>query len=312
MLRWSVVFKTIAYLACAPTWLALGARWWWPLDLATCFVWWYAAALPLFLSGALLLRRWLLSLLIAVSLAINAANLAPYILPMSAAAVEDSPRLRVMTLNVLTANRAYDKVLRLVEQQDPDVLVLVEVDRRWIDAMAPLRVRYPHHSERTRSDNFGVAIYSRLPSEDVTVRQLNPGATPSAVARVRWEGLSVTVIGAHPVPPMSAAGAASRNNDLDSIERFAAGTDGGVVVVGDLNITPWSPYFQDLLHGANLRDSAWGRGVRATWGTDRTGLVIPIDHMLHTPDLVVVDRRIGPDVGSDHRAVTVDFARAAD
>ena len=37
-------------------------------------------------------------------------------------------------------------------------------------------------------------------------------------------------------------------------------------------------------------------------------LGIPIDHLLHSAELQIVDRRTGPDVGSDHRGLVVDIA----
>jgi endonuclease/exonuclease/phosphatase (EEP) superfamily protein YafD len=37
-------------------------------------------------------------------------------------------------------------------------------------------------------------------------------------------------------------------------------------------------------------------------------LRIPIDHCLVSPSVAIVDRRVGPPVGSDHLPVFVDFA----
>jgi endonuclease/exonuclease/phosphatase (EEP) superfamily protein YafD len=34
---------------------------------------------------------------------------------------------------------------------------------------------------------------------------------------------------------------------------------------------------------------------------------IPIDHVLHTPDIRVYERKNGPRVGSDHLPVMVEF-----
>lgn len=34
--------------------------------------------------------------------------------------------------------------------------------------------------------------------------------------------------------------------------------------------------------------------------------LIPIDHFLLSPDVKVVSREVGPEVGSDHRPVTID------
>jgi len=36
-------------------------------------------------------------------------------------------------------------------------------------------------------------------------------------------------------------------------------------------------------------------------------LLIPIDHCLHSREVRIVRKQIGPDVGSDHYPVVVDF-----
>lgn len=35
---------------------------------------------------------------------------------------------------------------------------------------------------------------------------------------------------------------------------------------------------------------------------------IPIDHCLHSPDITVINRRVGSDVGSDHYPLIIDFS----
>ena len=48
----------------------------------------------------------------------------------------------------------------------------------------------------------------------------------------------------------------------------------------------------------------------ATGGLWSLLLRVPIDHLVHTPDLVVVDRRLGPPLGPDHFPLVVDLAVA--
>ena len=44
-----------------------------------------------------------------------------------------------------------------------------------------------------------------------------------------------------------------------------------------------------------------------TWPTYNPLLWIPIDHCLVSPEIIVTDRQIGPDVGSDHYPIVVDL-----
>jgi endonuclease/exonuclease/phosphatase (EEP) superfamily protein YafD len=77
--------------------------------------------------------------------------------------------------------------------------------------------------------------------------------------------------------------------------------------VGDLNVTPWNHRFRRLMQRSGLMDSSRGRGFQPTWPQDHPLLRIPIDHVLHSPDILVVNRRIGREVNSDHSPVIVDF-----
>ena len=87
----------------------------------------------------------------------------------------------------------------------------------------------------------------------------------------------------------------------------ARGLPEPVLVLGDLNASPWSSHFRRFLRDSGLRDSAQGRGVQPTWPAGMPWLWIPIDHCLHSPQLQVVARHVGPNLGSDHYPVVVDF-----
>jgi len=305
-IRVGPIVTLLTFAACLPTWLGLGARVWWLLELATHFTWHSAVILPVFLALALCRRQKRLAAVVALSLAINLWHVTPYYLPAGHSSAANQS-LRVMTLNVLTSNTRFDAVKKLIAREQPDLLVLLEVNGAWIDALADLQTTYKHHLVRPRGDNFGIACYSRVENSKLRAQDFGDAEVPSVVAQFDWQGESVTLIGTHPLPPTSPSNSALRNNQLTAVAEFARKQPGEVVVVGDLNITPFSPYFGDLLAASGLADSSRGHGIHATWSTRIEWLGLPIDHVLHSPDLVVVDRRVGPDVGSDHRAVVVDF-----
>jgi endonuclease/exonuclease/phosphatase (EEP) superfamily protein YafD len=94
-----------------------------------------------------------------------------------------------------------------------------------------------------------------------------------------------------------------------------AGERADVVVLGDLNITESTPRFGELLEAGHLADTRAGRGPMGTWRVivprvywDLRPLRLPIDHVLIGPGLAVLDRRLGPDTGSDHLPVVADLA----
>jgi endonuclease/exonuclease/phosphatase family metal-dependent hydrolase len=76
-----------------------------------------------------------------------------------------------------------------------------------------------------------------------------------------------------------------------------------VVLLGDLNLTPYSPPFDRLLGDSGLRDVMQGQGWQPTWRAGFWPLALRIDHVLVSSDLCVEDATVGPTVGSDHRPV---------
>ena len=83
-----------------------------------------------------------------------------------------------------------------------------------------------------------------------------------------------------------------------------------MIVLGDLNLTPWSPLFSDLEASTELTRARHGYGLAPTWyakvGTFTMGLVL--DHCLISDELECVSHRVGADIGSDHRAVIVGLS----
>jgi endonuclease/exonuclease/phosphatase (EEP) superfamily protein YafD len=85
-------------------------------------------------------------------------------------------------------------------------------------------------------------------------------------------------------------------------------------MVGDFNLTPWSPRFRRLVdHGLvdesdRLVDAGLGFGVRPTWHV-LPGFLggLRIDQVLVNRHVRPLSHKITRAVGSDHRGVLVDF-----
>ena len=101
-----------------------------------------------------------------------------------------------------------------------------------------------------------------------------------------------------------------RDQQLAIIADALRRLDEPVLLLGDLNVSPWSYHFKRLLRQSGLRDGTLGKGFQPTWPTSLLPLLIPIDHCLYSLGIHVVYRIVGKDVGSDHYPVVVDFVFA--
>ena len=91
-------------------------------------------------------------------------------------------------------------------------------------------------------------------------------------------------------------------------EVAAALADQPVLLMGDLNVTPWSPVFARLLKDGDLRDASGARGLTTTWPANCLWCGVLIDHVLVDPKLAVIGSRVAQDIGSDHRPVVAELA----
>jgi endonuclease/exonuclease/phosphatase (EEP) superfamily protein YafD len=298
-----------AYGLAAATLAGFAGGWHWLFDLASHFPWyWLLAGLAWFALAARRCSRPATACLLA-TVAVNAWALLPYWLPAAAEGTDTAggDELRIVSLNVLADNADKDRTLAYLRQSDADVVVLLEVDDAWAEAVAALEPRYPHGLVHSRADRFGIAVLSRLPLANHRVEKLAAGP-PVVIADLPRGAEGCLLVAAHPPAPIAAGWSARRDAQLAAIGDLAATERRPVIVAGDLNATPWSHGFQQLVRLRGLRDSALGRGLQATWNARLPAPRIPIDHVIVSPEVRVVARRVGPDVGSDHLPVEATLA----
>lgn len=216
-------------------------------------------------------------------------------------ALPETGALRAISLNLNLDNPDMPVLIRQIEQAGPDLLLLIEVTPAQWQALAALRQAYPHGCGQPRDDPFGMALLSRLPLRDCSVE----GELPAIVARLAERPL--TLVGLHPPPPLNAELAGIRQQQLQQWgARLANRAE--VVLLGDLNLTPWSPWYRDLLATSGLRDARGGRGYLATWPTPLGVFGLPLDQALLGAGWQALGLESRPVAGSDHHALLLDLA----
>jgi endonuclease/exonuclease/phosphatase (EEP) superfamily protein YafD len=279
--------------------------WIWAADVLTSFVVQVAAlALLVAIPTALLKRP------VGAGASVVALLAAGWVLraPLSAPAVQpvDGTDVSVFFANVLRVNPTPDALRAQLDRADPDVVVLVEPNQAWLDQVGPWLPLHTHRLKHPQDDNFGMAVFSKLPLEDVSLDFLGPQPgrpVPTITARVVLPQGSFHLIAAHPFPPVGASSAASRNGWFDAVAPMS-GPD--TLLIGDLNAGPGSPHLQGFLDDAKLRSA---RGIGGgTWPSHWPApLRVPIDHALVGSELGVGQVSIGEPFGSDHLPLVVEL-----
>lgn len=301
------LLSSATLIACIGTGLGFLGRFWWPFELASHFRAQYFLFLLVSAILFLIWRKQGAAILAAVFALVNVSLIAP--LYFGNSAIHDGGRVfRAALINVDASNQDYGRLQDFIRSVEPDFLVLAEINQTWLDELGTLRASYPYARARPRADNFGIALLSRNPFAKAEIQYIGDADVPSVVARFEIDGLSFTVIGTHPLPPVGRVLSEHRNRQLAELAQVVAWQEGPVMVLGDLNTTSWSPFFSDLVRATGLRDSRDGFGIQPTWPAGFPLLWVPIDHCLVSSEVVVHDRQTGPNVGSDHYPVVVDFS----
>jgi endonuclease/exonuclease/phosphatase (EEP) superfamily protein YafD len=302
----------LALLALLPSWLGLFGGWYWALDLCAHFRWQYLIAGLAIVAWAAWRRRRAIGAFAVLTLLLNLFLIGRLALhaEVSRAALAPDFSLRVVSLNVLASNPGTPVVLQYLLESDADVIALIETNQQWLDALVPLQAKYPHHILHPRRDNFGIALFSRIPLQKARILDPARSGLPSIEARLNYRGRDLTIIATHPVPPYRKALAGFRDTQLAALAGYVRQSTDPVLLVGDLNATPWSAGMR-LATSGNLGFRSLAAPWTPTWRA-RSLVAIPIDHALCTAPLVITRRQVGPDVGSDHRPLLLEVGWAAD
>jgi endonuclease/exonuclease/phosphatase (EEP) superfamily protein YafD len=296
----------LALLTLAPV-LSLFGGWWWVLDLFSHFHAIYLLAAAIATAAFAALRWWGLARWAGALAAIEAVLVLPLYVDAVGGPEPDvgAPRLRVVSYNMLHGNPHTAEAARHVAGLEPDVVVLLEATAPQVRAFTTALPGW-HALAEPRDDAFGIAVLCRRTPIDMRVVTPGPRWMPAIELSLPLGDGEVTIFAVHPPPPVGEGHTRTRDEVLRTISRWAAERDEPVIVVGDLNATPWSSTLRAILDEGPLR-STQRFGLHATWPSGLGALGLPIDHVLVSGSLHPVRRSIEPAFGSDHRMLLVEL-----
>ena len=282
-------------------------RVWWVFELADVFRLQYLAVLVVLAVLALALRRPRLAVLAATLALVNIAVLGISLTPTATASGQSAQgSLRLVVANVEVGNTDFAAVGRLVTQTHPDVFGVTELTPAMARHLARELPQYRARVLETRSDAYGIGIFSRVPLRAAQIVHLPADGGPAtAVASVRLAGRSVTVVVTHVHTPFAGS---IHVRQLQALAEARPKLGDRLVVCGDFNTPPWSGPLRDFAGDAGLRDLYGGHAWRGySWPTWSSLLRVPLDNCFVSDGVGVKAYRDGPNVGSDHRPLVVDL-----
>ncbi|MEM8712993.1 MAG: hypothetical protein AAGG01_18735, partial [Planctomycetota bacterium] len=177
----------------------------WVLDLFNHFYVQYALIAALGVVVSLALRTRTAVAVFAVALGLAGVRVLPLVRSAAPPNLKNPAELKLIALNVKTANLDYQRTIEWLLAEDADVLVVQETGQRWVDEIESVMRAYRRLDTRTiRDDNFGISIFAKESVEVTAIESLgSPATVPWIELQIQDEGRSLRLLAVHTLPPMS-------------------------------------------------------------------------------------------------------------
>ena len=219
----------------------------------------------------------------------------------------DEKQLTVITANALAINRQPEMLTKYLAEENPDIIALQEYTFHLQDKMGHILPLYPYRKLIPSKGYFGIALLSKYPLKDTQVENYLPVSAPVIRGTIIKDEKEVEIVVVHTTPPQDRQQIIWRDLMLSRMAKDRKTWSENLIILGDLNITSFSPVFKDFLTQTELRDSRNGLGIQASWPEQLGGLGITLDHVLISENIVVLARETGPFTGSDHLPVKIQI-----
>lgn len=304
--------------------LSLGSyfAWLWPLELFSHFrVHYLILSLILTIILGILWKTRHLKSKVIISAALllvglNVIEVLPWYLPHAQKLAGNTDKeIRLMSFNLNIDNQNFNEVINVVQDNQPDAALLIEIDRNGFETLKQgFKSTLPYSF---RSPGGGLGFFSRLPIQDIKADNFNGKGGHNIIANLVVDKKPITLIGTHPLVPIKPNTFNRRNLQLAALADYIQKINQPLIIMGDFNLTPWSPYYRRFINKTNLHNTRLGFGILPSWPRPATHvhlpswiiplLNIPIDHCLVSQDFSVTRIKTGANANSDHASLITDL-----
>ena len=256
------------------------------------------------------LGQWLLFIVLSITLAFQLRMVLPYtkLWKKEVKNAKDKPevdecQLKIMVSNVLTPNDETQKLVDLVKDKQPDILITLETDKKWETALNQIEADYPYTVKVPLDNLYGMHLYSKLELINPEVKYLIIEDIPSIHTQMRLQGGQIIWLYClHPMPPSptEADKSTTRDAELLMVGKHIKENNQTVILAGDLNDVAWSKTTRRFQRISGLLDPRIGRHFINTFHVKYPFLRWALDHIFHSACFTVVDIKRMPSIGSDH------------
>jgi endonuclease/exonuclease/phosphatase (EEP) superfamily protein YafD len=290
---------------------------WWLDNLLNLQLQWSLLAAILLVPGMIYLRRISLVLLPFYVL-IAVGNFAHLYVPLAMPAAT-AFSFSIAQLNLRYHNPHSADIFSQLAQADYDIVVLQEIADASVDKLDRVSANYPYSIGSGSLEGYSSRhlLLSKWPLSERKVHDLGyvEGRVIDVMVNPPGSGQAIRVLALHPGAPRNRELWELRNATLEFVAREVEQAPHQYqLVVGDLNVSPWSTVFRNLLQVSGLQHSGAGYGYMPSWSLSPHNAITRllgsayIDHCLVSAGLVVRDKQWHIVKGSDHLLISTRLA----
>jgi len=220
----------------------------------------------------------------------------------------EKENFKIISINIFSQNNEYQHLENYINQETADVIVLQELTPDWQKNIEFIRKKYPYYKEEPRMNNFGIAVYSKIPFDTIITRNYIDEMHPSLLGEIKINNKPVSILMTHPVPPLPNQARFERRNKQYKLmkEEIDDLTNQNIILIGDINSTVYSPNFK-LLQSDKLKDARSGFGLQNSWNALIPILRTNIDQCWVSKNIKVTNFYRGENIQSDHFPIVAEL-----
>lgn len=218
----------------------------------------------------------------------------------------EAEQLIILQANILRGQDDLTRLRKLIARHQPDIIALQEAGQAAGHLLEQLQEGWPHQLRALHDhDSFGLAVASRLPLQASETLTYSRPHIPAFRFDVTFGGAAAEVIVLHPANPLRDFNGRTRDLALLADDLRERG-ERPRILTGDFNVTPFAADYRLLtrrlaLRGARENYGLWRHYYMGSWPVSLPAFFrLPIDHTLHTQELVTAEYSLLDDIGSDH------------
>lgn len=217
--------------------------------------------------------------------------------------IEKKPSIKLLIANVLQSNRKWEKLAKMVEKEQSDIVLLLETDKWWKDkCVESFGSKYKYQVLKDLENTYGMLLFSKLELINTNIHHWIKDEIPSIETDIKLDNCLIKLYAIHPEPPVPSENPKSTARDAEIllVGQKTKADHMPTIVAGDLNDVAWS-YSTDLfLKISGLLDPRRGRGFFSSFHAKYNIARWPLDHVFCSGHFRLQKMKRMGDIGSDH------------